>query len=171
MVLCIACLYEVLFPSFFLLSPFSLQLLALYVTLVQLLNCSYFSQWILPFSDSPPHHTRAGGVRELLRGTQLPAGDKPWQRGRNAARAYFSSQKLVKEDSECSITHFQKTKHFLPCLYFYRGHIHQGCRKFMLFRNNSKSCESAEKQPLSCSSYQSIPWTILFPETTHHLEE
>lgn len=40
----------------------SLQLLVLfYFTLFQLLNCSYPSLWVLPFSESPPHLTRVGG--------------------------------------------------------------------------------------------------------------
>lgn len=86
----------------------------------------------------------------------------------------FSSQKLVKEESgskECSVLHFQETKHFPPCLYFYRGHIHQGRRKVLLCRNNPQNWESAEILLIYCSPHHSGPCKILFPETTGHLEE
>lgn len=40
--------------------PFSF-LLALHFTLLELLNCPYFSPWVFSFPSFPPHLTRAEG--------------------------------------------------------------------------------------------------------------
>lgn len=59
-----------LFLSLSLLSLFLLQLLFMfYFTLFQVLDCSYLSLWVLPFSESPPHLTRVGG--EWMRGCMM----------------------------------------------------------------------------------------------------
>lgn len=69
------------------------------------------------------------------------------------------------------VQYYQETKHFPLCLYSCRGHIHQGCRKVLLCRNNPKSGELAGMLPVSSSPHHSAPWRILFPETTWHFEE
>lgn len=75
-------------------------------------------------------------------------------------------QKAGKRSKKRSILYYQQANHFPLCLYFYREHIHRGCRKVLLWRNNPKNGESAETLPVSSSPHHSALWRILFPETT-----
>lgn len=69
------------------------------------------------------------------------------------------------------VQYYQERKHLLLCLYFYRRHIHRGCRKVLLWRNNPNNGESVETLPVSSSPHHSAPRRILFPEITQHFEE